>query len=60
MKILSLKTVMVGHWIVRCSIMNGNILIVLFHSETEECIIRQFKNEKEANSFVNELCLRQE
>lgn len=51
---------MVGHWIVRCSIMNGNILIVLFHSETEECIIRQFKNEKEANSFVNELCLRQE
>lgn len=60
MKILSLKAVAVGPWLVKCSIMKGNILILLFHSETEECIIRQFKNEKEANIFVNGLCLRQE
>jgi hypothetical protein len=54
----SLDTVLVEDWLVRCSMMKGNILIVMLNSITEETRIGFFNNEKEANYFVNNICYR--
>ena len=52
----SLDTVLVEGWFVRCSMMNGNILIVMLNSITQETRIGFFDSEKEANYFVNNIC----
>ena len=54
----SLDTVLVEDWFVRCSIMKGQILVVMLNSITEETRIGFFNNEKEANYFVNNICYR--
>jgi len=51
----SLDTVLVEDWFVRCSIMRGNILVIMLNSITEECRIGHFENEKMANRFVNNI-----
>lgn len=52
----SLDTILVEGWFVRCSMMNGNILVIMLNSITEETRIGFFQNEKDANHFVNNLC----
>jgi hypothetical protein len=44
--IYSLDTVLVEGWFIRCSIMKGNILVVMLNSITEEARIGYFKTEK--------------
>ena len=51
----SLDTVLVEGWFIRCSIMKGNILVVMLNSITEECRVGFFKTEKKANRFVNDI-----
>ena len=53
--IYSLDTVLVEGWFIRCSIMKGNILVVMLNSITEEARIGYFKTEKKANRFVNDI-----
>ena len=52
----SLDTVLVEDWFIRCSMMNGNILVVMLNSITEETLIGFFDGEKKANHFVNSIC----
>ena len=35
----SLDTVLIEDWFIRCSMMNGNILVVMLNSITEETLI---------------------
>ena len=51
----SLDTVLVENWFVRCSLMNGNILVIMLNSITEETRIGFFDSEKKANYFVNDI-----
>ena len=59
-KIHSLDTVLVEDWYVRCSITNGNILVIMFNPKIAESSlgthIRYFSNEMDANLFVNSIC----
>jgi hypothetical protein len=52
----SLDTVLVEDWFIRCSILNGNLLVVMMNSISTETQIGFFENEKDANLFVNTLC----
>ena len=51
----SLDTVLVEDWFVRCSLMKGNILVIMLNSITEETRIGFFDSEKKANYFVNDI-----
>lgn len=63
-RIHSLDTVLVENWYVRCSITNGNILVVMFNPKISESNnphsigthVRYFSNERDANLFVNNIC----
>ncbi len=56
----SLETVFVEGWFVRISMLNGFILVVMINSNTSETKLGFFKNEKDANNFVNNLCYHTE
>jgi hypothetical protein len=58
MKLLTLKTVQVEDWVIKCSLVKGGILIVMLNTHTDECVIRYFKSEREANIFVNDQCYK--
>lgn len=59
-KFNSLHPVVVEDWIVKCSFCNGNIMIVMIHTMTEELLIKYFRNERDANRFVNTICSERE
>lgn len=58
LKFMSMDTLQVDEWSVDCSMCNGQILVSMFNTITEEYCIQVFRNEREANFYVNSKCLR--
>lgn len=57
MKLLSFPTFKRDDWILRVSVLgNDTILVVMFHEITTETVVRVFKDELDANLYIEYMC----